>query len=229
MIQVYEISTTWERDGKYRIAPAGLPWIGERSRLTCGKNVVIGDCSILGDDVEFDRYITVGPTVSIGANAIIEHGVDVGARAHIEAHVTLGQYSTLGEDVRIESHATIGRHATVGRHARVAAGAQVWATAVVGSFSTVGAGARVRDNVHLGSGAVVGPNSEALHDLGYADGYRKTLCRVGTVAYIGAGCHWFTLADALRHWRAHDDDRSQTLCLMKSAVAFAEHYGLTHE
>ena len=41
------------------------------------------------------------------------------------------------------------------------------------------------------------------------------------MAYIGAGCRWFTLGAAIKHWGNHTDDRAMTMCLMQSAVAIA--------
>jgi len=47
------------------------------------------------------------------------------------------------------------------------------------------------------------------------------LCAVGDVAYIGAGCRWFTLGEALRHWENHEEDRRATMALMEGAKALA--------
>lgn len=49
------------------------------------------------------------------------------------------------------------------------------------------------------------------------------------MAWIGAGCRWFTLAEALKHWGAHDEDRSLTLCLMQAAKAVADLRGWKYE
>ncbi|MGE3350080.1 MAG: hypothetical protein AB7I35_21845, partial [Ramlibacter sp.] len=64
--------------------------------------------------------------------------------------------------------------------------------------------------------------------LGHADGYGKGLSAVDGVAWIGAGCRWFTLADALRHW-GDKPDRKLTMCLMQAAIAVAAERGLRHE
>ena len=65
-----------------------------------------------------------------------------------------------------------------------------------------------------------------MANLGHADGYYKTLCSLGGVAYIGAGCRWFTLQDAIEHWSNHRDNRRHTLCLLKAAKAWATLEGL---
>jgi hypothetical protein len=80
-----------------------------------------------------------------------------------------------------------------------------------------------------GSAVRIGDRWTFIADIGHADGYRKTLCSLDGVATIGAGCRQFTLADALRHWETHADDRSMTLCMMQSAIAIAGLHGLRFE
>jgi hypothetical protein len=41
------------------------------------------------------------------------------------------------------------------------------------------------------------------------------------VAYISAGCRWFTLSEAIAHWSNHAKDRRHTVCLLESAKAIA--------
>ena len=119
MILIEEVSRTWERDGDWRIAPAGLAWIAEGHRIVVGNDARIGD----------------------------------GTR--------IGNYARIGDDA-----------------------------------------------------------SEAI-DIGFADGFRKCIANVKGVAYIGAGCRWFTLAGAIKHWESHDENRDLTLCLMRSAIHIA--------
>ena len=78
-------------------------------------------------------------------------------------------------------------------------------------------GARAR----IGEGASIGDKSSDAVDLGWADGYRKCIAQVNGVAYIGAGCHWFTLAQAIAHWQSKADKRELTLCLLESAKCIA--------
>lgn len=58
--------------------------------------------------------------------------------------------------------------------------------------------------------------------IGFADGYWKQVCHVNGVAYIGAGCRWFTLDEAKKHWENHTKNRELTLCLLQSAYAIAK-------
>ena len=73
----------------------------------------------------------------------------------------------------------------------------------------------IGNDARLGDGA-----SEAI-DLGFTDGFRKCVANVRGVAYIGAGCRWFTLDDAIKHWESHDENRDLTLCLLQSAIHIA--------
>jgi len=86
---------------------------------------------------------------------------------------------------------------------------------------TLGDGVRLGDRVRLGDKC-----TDAV-DLGWADGYRKCIAQVDGVAYIGAGCRWFPLADAIRHW-ANNPDRELTMCLMQSAIFVAGLRGWKH-
>ena len=131
MILIEEVSRNWERDGKWRIAPAGLAWIAEGHRIIVGNGAHIGDGARIGDDA------------------------------------LIGNYAHIGDDARIGNYA-----------------------------------------------------SEAV-DIGFADGFRKCIANVKGVAYIGAGCRWFTLDEAIKHWESHDENRDLTLCLMQSAIHIA--------
>ena len=85
---------------------------------------------------------------------------------------------------------------------------------------------RIGSDVRIGSGHIVQTGSRPICTLGLADGYQKSLSAVDGVAYIGAGCRWFTLDDAIKHWSNHDEDRNMTLCLLESAKAVAKLKGL---
>lgn len=83
---------------------------------------------------------------------------------------------------------------------------------------TLGDWVTLGNDVTLGNGVT----------LGHADGYRKCVAEVDGVAYIGAGCRWFTLEAALRHWTAKGAEPELTMCLMQSAVYIAGLRGWSH-
>ncbi len=60
------------------------------------------------------------------------------------------------------------------------------------------------------------------------DGWPKTLCAVDGVAWLKAGCHLFTLADAYRHW-ADREDRRETYAMLAGISGVAEQWGLRPE
>ena len=80
---------------------------------------------------------------------------------------------------------------------------------------------KVGINCTAGDDFTAGDNATGLFNLGHADGYTKSLSSVNGVAYIGAGCRWFTLDEALAHWGDHHEDRDMTLCLLETAKAIA--------
>jgi NDP-sugar pyrophosphorylase family protein len=125
------------------------------------------------------------------------------------AYAKIGSYAVIGSDAVIGSYAKIGSYAVIG------AGAKIGSDAVIGSYAKIGSYAVI------GSDARIGANSTFSLDLGWCDGYRKTYCEVNDVAYIGAGCRWFTLDEAIKHW-SNKPDRVMTLCLMESAKALAK-------
>ena len=79
----------------------------------------------------------------------------------------------------------------------------------------------IGDDARIGNYARIGDGASEAIDLGFADGFRKCIANVKGVAYIGAGCRWFTLDEAIKHWESHDKNRDLTLCLMQSAIHIA--------
>ena len=128
----------------------------------------------------------------------------------------IGQDAVIEQYARIEQDAVIGQGAVIERHASIGQSAAIERGAVIGQYAVIEQDARI------GPGARVGPNARWIACVGFADGYYKDLCAVGDVAYIGAGCRWFTLGEALRHWGDHEEDRRATMALMEGAKALAK-------
>ena len=93
--------------------------------------------------------------------------------------------------------------------------------ASIGDGASIGNYARIGNYASIGDDASIGNCASEAIDLGFADGFRKCLANVNGVAYIGAGCRWFTLDGAIKHWESHDENRDLTLCLMQSAIHIA--------
>ena len=122
---------------------------------------------------------------------------------------------TLANGAIIEQDARIGRRATIGQ------GAIIGQDATIGQGATIGQYAVIEHDATIGQGARIERHARWIACVGFADGYYKDLCAVGDVAYIGAGCRWFTLGEALRHWENHPEDRRATMALMEGAKALA--------
>ena len=92
---------------------------------------------------------------------------------------------------------------------------------IIGNYARIGDDASIGNYARIGNGARIGDGASEAIDLGFADGFRKCIANVNGVAYIGAGCRWFTLDEAIKHWESHDENRDLTLCLMQSAIHIA--------
>ena len=116
-----------------------------------------------------------------------------------------------------------------GAYLIVGSGCSLGSGCKLGNYCSLGSRCKLGSDCSLGSGCKLGNYCSDSIDLGFADGYRKCIAQVKGVAYIGAGCRWFTLAEALKHWSARGESRALTMCLMQSAVAIAGYKGWSHE
>jgi len=92
----------------------------------------------------------------------------------------------------------------------------------LGDRVSIGGRVIIGSFVSIGDGARIGKGAKHPIDLGFCDGYRRCIAEVDGVAFIGAGCRWFTLQDAIDYWSNHVHDRRLTLCLMEYAKAIAK-------
>ena len=107
MIRVSSACRYWAVDGSWKVAPEGLPWIKEGSRIAVGQNVRIaksvriGDGVLIktgtlilrsaeiGDGVLIGEKVRIGASSSIGRRAVIGEGADVGALARVPEGYTV--------------------------------------------------------------------------------------------------------------------------------------------
>ena len=196
MIWIEEISRKWKRDGDWRIAPAGLDWIAE------GHQIIVDDYASIGDGSSIGNYTRLGNGTRIG------------------------NYTRIGDCTSIGSDTGIGRYTRIGDGTSIGSGTSIGNGTYIGDAVNIGDHTQIGDLTHIGDAASIGNDASEVIDLGYADGFRKCIANVNGVAYIGAGCRWFTLAEAIKHWESHDKNRDLTLCLMQSAVHIARLKGL---
>jgi hypothetical protein len=90
----------------------------------------------------------------------------------------------------------------------------------------VGARVSIGFNCAAGDDFKAGDDAKGIHNFGITNGHSKSLSSVDGVAYVGAGCRWFTLDAARLHWEHHTQDRAMTLCLLPAMYAMAKHLGL---
>jgi len=166
LINISEIAATWPVKDGWKIAPAGLAWIAEGSRIQLGVNCLLDTGCRLGDSCRLGDWCVLGNWCVL----------DTGCR--------LGDSCRLGDGC------------------------------VLGNWCVLDTGCRLGDECVLGKGA-----ADPI-DLGFTDGYRKVIAQVQGVAYIGAGCRWFTLEEAQEHWQ-HRGDRALTRCALEAAKAIA--------
>ena len=122
--------------------------------------------------------------------------IEEGCWLKVGTGCTLGNGCTLGDECRLGHWCTLGNECTLGDECRL------------GNECT------------LGNGCTLGRNASDPIDIGFADGYRKCIAEVDGAAYIGAGCRWFTVTKAIKHWSGKPD-RVLTMCLMAAARQIA--------
>ncbi len=136
-------------------------------------------------------------------------------------------------DARVCDDARVYGDARLHGAARVYENAHVYENAQVCDDARVYGGARVRGAARVlcdvPGGALEFGTHQWVAVWCVADGYSKLICEIDGVAWIGAGCRWFTLADAIRHWATRTDDRKETIALLQGAIALADQRGLRHE
>ena len=126
--------------------------IGRRLVIDHGAGIVIGETTVIGDDVLLYQGVTLGGT-----------GKDTGKR-----------HPTLGNNVLVGAGAKVLGPFTVGDNARVAAGAVVL-DAVPPDATAVGVPARV---VRIGGEKVANAASRQLDQIHVADPVSMELCRL---------------------------------------------------
>lgn len=77
--------------------------IGERFFIDHGTGVVIGQTSVIGDDVTIYHGVTLGGVGRVGAvdgkrHPTLEKGVIIGAGAQVLGNVTIGEYAKIGSN-----------------------------------------------------------------------------------------------------------------------------------
>ena len=139
--------------------------------------------------------------VIYGAEWSVSPGVEwcaAGCRIQLHANVSIGDWARIGDRASIGDGASIGGETHIG------------------------------DRASISDGARIGDGAKFLFDLGSFEGYRKVICDLNGVAYIGAGCRWLTLADAIKNWPASRKSRPITHAMLETAKTVANIYKLKY-
>jgi len=187
------IVKTWAKNPfGYSIAPAKLSWIKEGSLILAGEDSILDDA----------WSTSVGNRCRIGHRCHIDRDVILEDKSDIQNGVIIGEGTRIGSGTEIGADSQIGQNSSVGRDCILERACSLPPGTFIGMRATLGE--RARDPI----------------DLGFVDGYRKCIAQVDGIAYIGAGCRWFTLDMAIKHW-SNKPDRIQTLALMMAAKEIA--------
>ena len=213
MINISEIVATWPVMDRWRVSP-GVDWCEKNSLIRVGK-----DCWI-GENVKIGNHFSVGDYFEAESNFSSESIFYAGDNFKSGAYFRAGFHFRAGNNFRTGHSFRAGDYFYAGDNFHVEHEFTAGADCSVGDNFSAGS------DFHTGDWFKAGDNARAIAALGYVDGFTKSLCAVGDVAYIGAGCRWFTLSEAFEHWSDHDQDRRMTLCLLEAARKMAALHGL---
>ena len=166
-------------------------------------------------------------------------------RAHVSGDAMIMRRAIICDNARVSGRALIGDDAQAFSMAhahgdsRVCGTARIHGNSEVSGRALISGDGRLSGNVHVcGSARVSGGvvlsglhyTPDAVVLFGSCDMYSRIVCQVDDVAYIGAGCRWFTLAEARRHWGAYANGaRDLALCLLEGAANIARLRGWSEE
>ena len=145
-----------------------------------------------------------------------------GYRINVGKSCKLGDYCTLGDYCNLGDNCMLGDYCRLGDYCGLGDCCKLGNNCMLGDYCRLGYKCSLGYGCTLGNICTLGPNATDPIDLGVTDGYRKCICNVGGVAYIGAGCRWFNLRAALKHWGSHTGDRRMSVAQMTYAKSIAE-------
>ena len=164
---------------------------------------------------------------------------DIGGFVATETNLSHEGKSWIYDDARVYGKALVHGNGSARNESQVFGSAEISEEAYVGGRARAFGDAWIRGDAKvLGDAQVPGGvvRSGAHYTLdsvvlfGKCDGYTRIVCQVDGVAYIGAGCRWFTIADAREHWGGHaDGSRDTAMALLEGAANIARLRGWSEE
>lgn len=108
---------TWVEDGEWKIAPAGIPWIKESSRIRVADFLSLGEGTVVGNGCRFGEA-SIGFRVTIGNAASI--GVQYKPASEEDQYITkiadrvkIGESVVIGHSVWLEADSEIGDRSVI--------------------------------------------------------------------------------------------------------------------
>ena len=95
---------------------------------------------------------------------------------------------------------------------------------VLGNWAKVGNGAKIGNEATIGDAAKIGDWATDPINLGFADGFSVHLAQVGGVAFIGGGCKWLNIEDAIAYVTGRPE-RAEMLDRVLYAATIADRKG----
>lgn len=219
-INVSAVSATWPVDGDgWRTSP-GVEWCEKGNRIKVGPDCIIGPGSQIGDRFHAEGVFLAGANFTCGRKFFAGDDFRAGKGFTVESYFTAGTEFRAGDNFTAKYDVTIGNGFGALNNFRAGC------NCTIGDYCIVGDNFTAPESFVVGNNFRAGDNATGIAFLGITDGYAKSMSEVNGVAYIGAGCRWFTLENALLHWGTHEENRDMTLCLLESAKAIAKLKGL---
>jgi NDP-sugar pyrophosphorylase family protein len=201
MQNLSEIVKQWPVVNGWSVAPKAFPFCKKGNRL-----IVLGNAATIGD------WATIGDAAKIGGRVRIGDAAKIGGRVRIGDAATIGDWATIGDAAKIGDWAKIGDAATIGDWAKI------------GDAAKIGGRVRIGDAATIGDWAKIGDEATDPINLGFADGFSVHLAQVGGVAFIGGGCKWLNIEDAIAYVTGRPE-RAEMLDRVLYAATIADRKG----
>ena len=183
MIYLDTATADWEGADGWKIAPAGLAWIGEGFRLKHGNHCQLGDDCLLGDYCQLGNYCRLGDDCRLG------DGCRLGDDCLLGDYCQLGDYCRLGDHCRLGNYCQLGNYCRLGDGCRLGDHAQdpIDIGCVDGYRKTL---SHVKNVAHVGAGCQWFTLSAALDHWAGREDRVLTRCLMGAAISIAGQKGW---------------------------------------
>jgi NDP-sugar pyrophosphorylase family protein len=117
-----------------------------------------------------------------------------------------------------------GTRLMVGNGVKIGNWANIGDEAKIGNWANIGDEAKIGDGANIGDEAKIGDGAADPINLGFADGFSCHLAQVDGVAFIGGGCKWLNVTDAITYVTGRSE-RAEMLDRVLYAATIADRLG----